>query len=108
MIFTAFRPSYVDEFGEHEEHKNEWEPPIGMHDYCYVIYKGLFGRYKIKESRVYSFWYTGIWGWKLSNGWYIESDRYEQTVFGSDDLQKAIEACEKKNRMRKVKVARMR
>ena len=108
MIFTAYRSAYVDEFGEHEERKVEWEPPIKMFHDCYVIYKNWFGRYQIKELEISSFWYTGIWGWKLSNGWRFTSDEYGDTIFKLDELQKAIEVCEKKNRMRKVKVIRQR
>lgn len=108
MILSAYRPAYVDEFGKHEESKLEWEPPILLHHGCYIIYKNWFGRYQIKELGVASFWYTGICGWKLSNGWCFTSDEYGETIFKHDELQKAIEICEKKNRMRKIRVVRRR
>lgn len=42
----------------------------------------------------------------MDNGWNFCSDELDKTVFRYDEenLNKAIEICEKKNRMRKVKV----
>ena len=42
----------------------------------------------------------------MNNGWTFISDELDKTVFRYDkeELRKAIEICEKKNRMRKVKV----
>lgn len=85
---------------------SEWEPELKIFDPCCVIYKNWFGRYQIKETRVYAFWFTNIWGWKFTNGWYAMADEYGKTVFAIKDIQKAVEICEKKNRMRKVKIVR--
>lgn len=112
MVLTSYRPAYTDEFGEHDEWKTEWEPQIcagfglGNETHCFVIDR-RFGKYIVKECYVQSYWFTNIWGWKLNNGWCITADDYGKKIFRYDELQKAIEICEKKNRLRKVKVVRL-
>lgn len=111
MTLTAYYPAYTDIFGgEHPECKSEWqtelEPGFGTNSECYVIAQNWFGRYYIQECSVESAWFTNIWGWKMTNGWCFTADAYGKKVFKHDELQKAIEICEKKNRMRKVKVKR--
>lgn len=103
---TAYRPSYTDEFGEHEERVSEWEPEIdaGFHSNCYVITQNWRGKYYVKECTVLSYWYTGHWGWRMMNGWCFSAEDYGKSVFPRNELQKAIEVCEKKNRTRKVRV----
>lgn len=100
---TACRSAYTDEFGEHKEFQSEWEPQIHIHDYCFAVIK-RGRRYVVREHRVYSFWFTNIWGWQMENGWCYAADDYGETLFRYEDKQKAIEVCEQKNRMRKVKV----
>ena len=109
MKFTAHRDSCVDYDGtEIPEYNSTFETPLwptfGRNSYCFVVYKGLFGKYKIRECIVYGIWYTNIWGYKMDNGWCIIGDELGKTLFTKDELQKAIEICEEKNRMRKVKV----
>lgn len=111
MVLTAHFAPYVDECGKHDVQESRWEtnlcPGFGSSSECFVIYKNWRGKYQIKECRVASCWFTNIWGWRLSNGWCFCADEYGETIFSHDELQKAIELCEKKNRMRKVKVVRM-
>jgi hypothetical protein len=109
MTLTAYYPAYTDIFGgEHPECKSEWQPELepgfGTNSECYVITQNWFGRYYIQECSVESIWFTNIWGWKMTNGWCFTAKDYGKKVFKHDELQKAIEICEKKNRMRKVKV----
>lgn len=54
-----------------------------------------------------SIWFTNIWGWKMHNGWTFSSDELGITVFEYDDLSRAIEICEKKNKLRKVRIKRL-
>lgn len=110
MLFTAHKDAAVDYDGtEIKEYNSNFESPFvphisGTSSHCYVIYRGLFGTYKIRECIVFEIWYTNIWGWRMNNGWCFRSDELGKTIFEYDELQKAIEICEKKNRMRKVKV----
>jgi hypothetical protein len=108
MTLTAYYPAFTDLFGEHKEWKSEWEPELetgfGLNSDCYVITKNWLGRYYIQECTVSAFWFTNIWGWEMTNGWKLMANDYGKKVFKHDELQKAIEICEKKNRMRKVKV----
>lgn len=103
MILTAYLFG-----GEHPEYRSEWQPELepgfGTNSECYVITQNWFGRYYIQECSVESIWFTNIWGWKMTNGWCFMAEDYGKKVFKHDELQKAIEICEKKNRMRKVKV----
>ena len=113
MLFTAHKDAAVDYDGtEIKEFHKELDSPFvpfpggGLNKYCYVIYQGLFGKYKIRQCEVVEVWFTNIWGWRMDNGWTFISDELDKTVFKYDkeNLNKAIEICEKKNRMRKVKV----
>lgn len=111
MKLTAYKPEHKDCDGKtlFPEFNSEWEPPILADDFssdglCFVIYKNWLGKYQIREEKVIEYWFTNIWGWRLSNGWCIIADEYGKTIFRHDELQKAIEICEKKNRMKKVKV----
>ena len=103
---TAAYPSYTDEFGEHEAVTREFEPQMGLWDYCFAVVERPF-RCIVKEFRVSGYWFTNIWGYRMTNDWCFTADDYGTKLFKADDLQKAIELCEKKNRMRKVKVVRM-
>ena len=105
----AFHPKFVDDFGEvHQEQTVEWIPNLntgfGLSAHCYVIVENWRGRYYIKECVVESYWYTGIWGYKMTNGWCFEAADEGKRLFTRDELQTAIEICEKKNRMRKVRI----
>ena len=111
MIFTVHKDSTIDFDGtEIKEFNSEFDSPFvpwesaGTSNECFVIYKGLFGSYKIRECRVTSIWFTNIWGWRMDNGWTYTADSLGKTVFKHEDLQKAIEICEANNRYRKVKV----
>jgi len=115
MIFTAHKDATIDYDGtEIKEFNKELDSPFvpfpggGLDRCCYVIYQGLFGKYKIRQCEVVEVWFTNIWGWRMDNGWTFISDELDKTVFRYDkeNLNKAIEICEKKNRMRKVKVKR--
>ena len=111
MIFTAHKDAAVDYDGtEIKEFDSEFDSPfvpfpaVGTLGDCYVIYRGLFGKYKIRECSVTEVWFTNIWGWRMDNGWVFSENELGKTVFKHDELDTAIEICEKKNRMRKVKV----
>lgn len=110
IVFTAHKDAAVDYDGtEIKEYNSTFESPfvpgIGVTDrHCFVIYRGLFGVYKIRECIVYSIWYTNMWGWEMDNGWCFTEKDLGKTVFKYDELQKAIGICEAENRMRKVKV----
>ena len=112
MIFTAHENADVDYDGtEIKEYNSKFDSPFipglcGEHlkSLCYVIYRGLFGKYKIKECYVSEIFFTNIWGWRMNNGWCFSASEFGKTVFRHDELQKAIEICEKKNRMSKVKI----
>ena len=113
MIFTAHKDAAVDYDGtEIKEYNSTFESPFipsisGTDSHCFVIYRGLFGVYKIRECIVYSIWYTNMWGWKMNNGWHFTGEDLGKTVFKHGELQKAIMICEEKNRMRKVKIKYM-
>ena len=111
MILTAHVDGYVDHDGiDVKEFNSKFDSPFtpwassGLSRVCYVIYKGLFGKYKIRQCEVMSICFTNIWSWRMDNGWQIISDELGKTVFKYDELQKAIEICERKNRMRTVKI----
>lgn len=113
MLFTAHKDAAVDYDGtEIKEFNKDFDSPFAtfpfgaLNRYCYVIYRGLFGKYKIRQCEVVEVWFTNIWGWRMDNGWTFRGDELDKTVFRYDEenLNKAIEICEKKNRMRKVKV----
>lgn len=40
----------------------------------------------------------------MNNGWVLRADELGKKVFKHDELQRAIEICEKKNRMSKIKI----
>ena len=114
MVFTAHEDGSVDYHGrEIKEFNDELDSPFipsglvglaGMKQYCFVIYRGLFGVYKIKECIVTSICFSYDWYWRTNNGWLLRTDELGKTVFKHDELQRAIEICEKKNRMSKVKI----
>lgn len=113
MLFTAHKDATVDYDGtEIKEFNKEFDSPFdpfpfgGLNRCCYVIYQGLFGKYKIRECEVVAIYFTNNWGWRMDNGWTFSGDELDKTVFRHDkeSLNKAIEICEKENRMRKVKV----
>lgn len=110
ITLTAHKDASVDYDGTKiKEVNSTFESPFdpwstGTQVECYVIYRGMFGSYKIRECRVTEIWYTNMWGWRMNNGWVFSANELGKTVFKHDELQKAIEICEKKNRMRKVKV----
>lgn len=113
MLFTAHKDATIDYDGtEIKEFNKEFDSPFcpfpfgGLNRCCYVIYRGLFGKYKIRQCEVVAIYFTNNWGWRMDNGWTFSSDELYKTVFRYDEesLNKAIEICEKKNRMRKVKV----
>lgn len=81
---------------------SEWTPQIARGETCYVIYRTLFGRYKIAKCEVMGIDYTNIWSWQMTNGWFFSADKYGSTVFANRN--QAVEMCEKLNRKRKVKV----
>ena len=105
---TAHHDAYTDQFGDHPERNSEWEPEIQtgkcLNGLCYVITANWFGKYYIKETFVSGYYYNGMWGWELMNGWRYQGDLYGKEIFGHADRQKAIETCEKMNRLRKVKI----
>ena len=112
--FTAHKDSVVDPLsGEEIKGYNiQFESPFvpsapglgGLNSTCYVIYRGWFGTYKIRECYVTKVWFDGSWGWRMDNGWSFLNNELGKTVFPYNELQIAIEICEKNNRMRKVKV----
>lgn len=108
--FTVHRDGYMTHDGiEFKEYSSEFESPFipsfdGLQRRCYVIYKGLFGKYKIRECIVDAIEYTNCWLWKMDNGWTYFAEDLDKTVFRREDLDKAIKICEEKNRLGKVKV----
>lgn len=95
----------------HPEQTLEWEPQLvpymGLSSYCFVVKRGIFGKYRVEEHKVMQLCFDGEWSWRLSDGNLYGRNRYGITVFSYNDLPAAIEACEKKNRMMKVKVKYM-
>ena len=76
----------------------------GFNRTCWVIYKGFFGKWKIRECYVVEVAFTNCWSIKIDNGWYYFVDEIGKTVFVHDELNKAIDVCIEKNVRRKVKV----
>lgn len=72
--------------------------------YCFVTYKGLFGKWKIRQSIVMAVKYTNCWLLCMDNGWEYFAEDIGKEVFEPDQLQEAIELCDKRNRLRKIKV----
>lgn len=111
MKFSVHHDAYVDHTGyEYKEYNSEFESPFvpdGLNRYCWVIYRGFFGSYKIRECIVTAIVYTNCWLWKMDNGWTFFSDKLGITVFEYNDLSRAIEICEKKNKLRKVRIKRL-
>lgn len=108
--FTVHRDGYTTYDGiEVNEYNSDFESPFvpglgGLQERCYVIYKGLFGKYKIRECIVVAIEYTNCWLWKMDNGWTYFIEDLDKSVFRREDLDKAIKICEEKNRLGKVKV----
>lgn len=114
MIFTSHRDAFIDYDGtEIKEWHTEFDCPFipgsfnGKRSMCWVIYKGLFGSWEIRECYVKSVVFTNCWLLCMDNGWEYLFDRIGTYVFEYDDLEKAIHICDEKNRMRKVKVKRL-
>ncbi len=114
MIFTSHKDASVDYDGTPiKEWNTEVDCPFipgtcgGRKSMCWVIYKGIFGSWKIRECYVMSVKFTNCWLLRMDNGWEYFSDRIGTEVFEHDDWEKAIRICEEKNRMRKVKVKRL-
>ena len=72
--------------------------------FCWVIYEGLFGVYKIRECVVDYIWYTNIWGLCFDNGWKFTMDQIGKRIFSHENLDCAIKACIELNKKRKVKI----
>lgn len=113
MNFTAHKDMAIDYDGTQiKAFDSVFDSPFvpwcsaGLSNYCYVIYRGILGKYKIRESIVHGIWFTNIWGWCLDNGWKYKQDDLGKTIFihNDEELKKAISICERENRMRKVKV----
>ena len=113
MKFTAHHDAYVDHNGyEYKEYNSEFESPFdpsinGLNNHCWVIYQGLFGKYKIRECIVCAIVYTNCWLWKMDNDWTFFAEDFGKKVFLRNQLDIAIKICEEKNRMKKVKVKRL-
>lgn len=114
MIFTSHKDATTDYDGTPiKEWNTEFDCPFvpgsynGKSSVCWVIYKGLFGKLKIRQCYVMNVKFTNCWLLCMDNGWEYFSDRIGTEVFEYDDLDKAIHICEEKNRMRKVKIKRL-
>ena len=109
MKFIAIRESYCDVY----EYKKELTTPFTtnslgyLKSYCWVIYRGFFGKYKIRECTIESVIFTNIWQYRMNNGWIITNDELGKTLFRYDQLNEAIRICEEKNRLGKVKVKKL-
>ena len=112
MKFLAHKDECVDYDGTVVKgYDKEFDCPFvphtisdGLSSYCYVIYKGLFGKYKIRECIVYYVYFTNCWSIKMDNGWTFFCEEIGKKIFLHDELDKAIRICEEKNRLGKVKV----
>ena len=81
----------------------------GLSNRCFVIYLGLFSRkYKIRECIVMSIKFNGCWLLRMDNGWEYFKEDIGKEVFPHEDLHKAIEICEEKNRLATVKIKYLR
>ncbi len=114
MIFTSHKDATTDYDGTPiKEWNTEFDCPFvpgsynGTSSVCWAIYKGLFGKLKIRQCYVMSVKFTNCWLLCMDNGWEYFSDRIGTEVFEYNDLDKAIHICEEKNRMRKVKIKRL-
>lgn len=115
MIFSSRKDASVDYDGTPiEEWNTEFDCPFvpggisnGTSGLCWVIYKGLFGKYKIRECEVDAVIFTNCWLMKMGNGWYYFAEDIGKDVFTHDELDKAIRICEEKNRLGRVKVKRL-
>ena len=114
MIFTSHKEATTDYDGTPiEEWNTEFDCPFvpGCWNHsagtCWVIYRGLFGKWKIRQCRVCEVVFTNCWSLKMDNGWYYLTDEIGKSIFTYDDLGKAIDACMEKNARRKVKVKRL-
>lgn len=114
--FTIHRDKTVDYDGtEIPEFNNTFVSPLRpglinptLDTSCYILYQNWFGRWQIREEIVEAICYTGLWSYKMSNGWYISADNLGDTLFIRDELQKAKEECLRRNKMRKVKIKYLR
>ena len=115
MKFIAIREEYCDEFGNHEECKKELVTSLVpsyltfdcRNSHCWVIHKGLFGKYKIRECIIRKVIFDDAWAYQMNNGWIKYPDELNKTLFEYDKLDAAIRICEEKNRLGKVKVKRL-
>lgn len=73
----------------------EYEYKYGLGQTVYIVYKGIFGRYKIKEDVVSAFECTNIISYKLSNYGIATEDE----IF--DNIDDAVKYCDKKEKERK-------
>lgn len=115
MKFTSHKDAYTDYHGtEIKEWNTEFDCPFTPGTYngkkciCWAMYQGVFGEWKIRESYVVAIKFTNCWLICLDNGWEFFEDRIGTEIFEYDDLDKVIRICEEKNRMRRVKVKRLR
>ena len=107
MIFTSFKEASTDYDGTPiKEWRTEFNCPFvpGSHhkrSVCWVMFQGLFGKWKIRQCIVVAVKFTNCWLICFDNGWEYFEDRIGKTIFEYDDLDKAIRICEEKNRMAK-------
>lgn len=111
MIFTSHIDVRVDYDGtEIKEWDTKFDCPFipgtfhGKSCMCWVIYKGLFGRWKIRGCYIVAVKFTNCWLLCMDNGWELFDKRIGNEIFMYDELDKAIHICEEKNRMSKVKI----
>lgn len=113
MIFTSHKEATTDYDGTPiEEWNTEFDCPFvpsstGLNRECWVIYKGFFGKWKIRECYVVAVVFTNCWLLKMDNGWHYFADEIGKNVFAHDDLNQAIDVCMEKNARRKVSVKRI-
>ena len=76
----------------------EFEYKYGLEQTVYCVYKGYWGKYKVKELYIAGFMCTNIPLYYLSNFWVrTEDDLY-------DNIDDAINECERRNKRKKYRV----
>ena len=76
----------------------EFEYKYGLEQTVYCVYKGYWGKYKVKELYIVGFMCTNIPLYYLSNFWVMtEDDLY-------DNIDDAINECERRNKRKKYRV----
>lgn len=77
--------------------------PFGFNETIYYIFQKR-KKWCIRKSKIDEIIFTNIPSVRLDNGWTVNYTHFDDRIFRENELDKAIELCEKQNRLSKVKI----